>query len=296
MSFSRTTPSPAPGSQPPLVTIGMPTYQRPEGLRRALDCAQAQTHTRLEIIVSENGVADARGYSFMDAVAAADSRVRYVRQPRNLGALGNFRFVLEQARGKYFAWFADDDLCEPDFVSRLVDELEQDAACVVACCDLRVIDAHGQQTGMERLSELYTGAGWNRARRRFFQYPVSNVFYAIYGLYRTELLREAGGRYLAGWRGHNTNTEVPLLAWLATRGEIRALPVALKHYRIHEQSVYSREAQTLSRATALRIKLHIRRQLLSIVAGAELAWREKLDLLVSTLLPRPGRLLRKLAP
>src|SRR6185369_14932342 len=38
----------------PLVSVGVPTYSRPEGLRRALRALTEQTYENLEIIVSDN--------------------------------------------------------------------------------------------------------------------------------------------------------------------------------------------------------------------------------------------------
>ena len=38
----------------PMVTVGIPTFNRPEGLERTLACITKQTYTNLEIIVSDN--------------------------------------------------------------------------------------------------------------------------------------------------------------------------------------------------------------------------------------------------
>ena len=38
----------------PLVSIGIPTYNRPEGLRKLLDSMLNQTYKNIELIVSDN--------------------------------------------------------------------------------------------------------------------------------------------------------------------------------------------------------------------------------------------------
>lgn len=38
----------------PLVSIGIPTYNRSEGLKRPLNCVVNQTYKNLEIIISDN--------------------------------------------------------------------------------------------------------------------------------------------------------------------------------------------------------------------------------------------------
>ncbi|MBU4370171.1 glycosyltransferase [Patescibacteria group bacterium] len=37
-----------------LVSVGIPTYNRPESLRRTLECITSQTYKNLEIIISDN--------------------------------------------------------------------------------------------------------------------------------------------------------------------------------------------------------------------------------------------------
>jgi glycosyltransferase involved in cell wall biosynthesis len=101
----------------PLVTVGIPTYNRPAGLDRTLKCIRGQTYQNLEILVSDNCSETAETRSVALAHARADSRVKYHRQERNIGLEANFKFLLERARGEFFFWAADDDEWTPDFVS-----------------------------------------------------------------------------------------------------------------------------------------------------------------------------------
>ncbi len=47
-----------PSSERPLVSIGIPTYNRSGTLKRAVESALAQDHDRLEVIVSDNASSD----------------------------------------------------------------------------------------------------------------------------------------------------------------------------------------------------------------------------------------------
>jgi glycosyltransferase involved in cell wall biosynthesis len=99
-----------------LVTIGLPTYRRPESLRRAALSALAQDHRDLEVVVSDNGSGDATA-DVCRELAAADPRLRYLQQPVNKGPAANFQAVLDAAEGKYFMWLGDDDWIDPAYVS-----------------------------------------------------------------------------------------------------------------------------------------------------------------------------------
>src|SRR5947199_10799653 len=93
----------------PLVTVGIPTYNRPAGLRRALDCITGQTYRNLEILVSDNCSPGEETAAIVREYQSRDPRISYFRQPTNLGMDGNFKFLLAQAAGPYFFWAADDD-------------------------------------------------------------------------------------------------------------------------------------------------------------------------------------------
>jgi GT2 family glycosyltransferase len=100
----------------PLVSIGIPAYNRPVGLRRTLEFICSQTYSNIEIVVSDNASPDAAIKSVAEEFAARDPRVRYFRQPANIGVAENFRFVLAKASGEYFMWAADDDEWDSKFV------------------------------------------------------------------------------------------------------------------------------------------------------------------------------------
>lgn len=106
----------------PLVTLGVPVFDGGDQLEAALRALQAQTYPRVEILISDNASTDGTE-ALCRRLAEEDRRVRYVRQPTNIGANRNFEFLAREARGELFAWCAHDDLRLPGFVSACVAEL-----------------------------------------------------------------------------------------------------------------------------------------------------------------------------
>lgn len=99
----------------PAVSIGMPVFNGERSLRAALDSLLEQSFTDFEVIISDNASTD-QTESICRDYAARDNRIRYVRQPTNIGVAANFKFVLDEAQGEYFMWAACDDTRSPDFV------------------------------------------------------------------------------------------------------------------------------------------------------------------------------------
>jgi len=105
-------------STPPRVTVGIPTYNRPDGLLRTLQQITAQTHANLEIVVSNNCSTNGLVAAVLNRCAELDPRIRAFHQPENLGIVKNFKFVLRQAASDFFMWAADDDEWDPTFIER----------------------------------------------------------------------------------------------------------------------------------------------------------------------------------
>lgn len=104
-----------------LVTVAIPTWNRAASLRRALESVLSQDYASLEVIVGDNASEDET--DALRREVEKDPRVRWIKHESNIGALRNFESLLELARGKYFAWLADDDWLSPGYVTRCVSVL-----------------------------------------------------------------------------------------------------------------------------------------------------------------------------
>ena len=67
----------------PLVSVGIPTYNRPDGLRRTLECITRQTYKNLEIIVSDNASETDEVEVIAKEYIEKDPRVQYFKQEIN---------------------------------------------------------------------------------------------------------------------------------------------------------------------------------------------------------------------
>lgn len=100
----------------PLVTVGMPTYNNPKGLRRALTLITTQTYSNLEILVSDNASSSDETEKLVKEFSEKDPRIKFFRHETNGGPVFNFKFVLKNAAGEYFMWAADDDEWTNNFI------------------------------------------------------------------------------------------------------------------------------------------------------------------------------------
>lgn len=99
-----------------LVSVGIPSFERPELLKRAIESTVNQTYINLDIHISDNASSNSKEVASCIGLYAADTRIRFTQQAKNIGALGNFRFLIQSARGPAFVLLADDDYWAEDFV------------------------------------------------------------------------------------------------------------------------------------------------------------------------------------
>ena len=111
----------------PLVSVIVPTHNRPEWLREALESVRAQIYRDFEVIVVNDAGADV---STVVASLAAGDRIRLIDHERNQGLAGARNTGVRAARGKYVAYLDDDDIFHPEHLAVLVSELEATGAGV----------------------------------------------------------------------------------------------------------------------------------------------------------------------
>lgn len=100
----------------PLVTIGIPVYNRPEYLHKAIESVLNQTYKNIEIIISDNCSTHPEVRKICHDYAQMDSRIKYFVQQENIGMAPNLTFVVEKATGEYFIWCMDDDWLSENYV------------------------------------------------------------------------------------------------------------------------------------------------------------------------------------
>ena len=161
-------------SSPPTVTVGIPTFNRPIGLERTLNCILNQTFTDLEILVSDNGSTDPAVKRVLDA-SRQDRRVKVVVQATNLGAVANFKFLLRAAQGTYFMWAADDDEWEPDFIEKCMLSVEGRSGVF---CSMKVLYRRTGEISFHRALPL--GEGAYQQATSFMEHFNSSMFYSLH--------------------------------------------------------------------------------------------------------------------
>lgn len=109
---------------PPLVTVGVCTYKRPEGIAKCLrSLIDQQTSIPFDIAVTENDASQGSKAVIEQIAAEAKEKgieIRYYCEPEPNIAIARNRCVTE-CRGEFLAFIDDDEWAEPDWLEKLVE-------------------------------------------------------------------------------------------------------------------------------------------------------------------------------
>ena len=126
----------------PRLSIGLPVYNSAAYVAESIEALLGQTFEDFELIISDNASTDSTG-EICRRYEQLDSRVRYYRQPRNVGLAPNHNFCVTKARGVLFKWAAGDDLYARDLIEKCVAALDEYPDVVLAHSWTAMIDGTG---------------------------------------------------------------------------------------------------------------------------------------------------------
>lgn len=92
----------------PLVTVYIPTFNRVELLKRAVESVRQQTYQNLEIIIVDDCSND-NTHGYLEEITKRDSRIRYFIKEKNSGACVSRNIAIDNAKGEFITGLDDDD-------------------------------------------------------------------------------------------------------------------------------------------------------------------------------------------
>ncbi|MFO1490462.1 MAG: glycosyltransferase family 2 protein [Kiritimatiellia bacterium] len=224
----------------PMVTVVVPTRNRPELLARALASIAAQTWRELQVIVVNDAGCDVAEVVKPFLTRPED---QYLRHDANRGLSAARNTALAAAAGKYVAYLDDDDRWLPHHVETLVTALERAGAAIGYANAIRVRHT--------RVNGEYTESGrtvadepWDRTRM-----VLANYLNPVAFMHTLACVRECGG-----FDERLTRSEdMDLWIRISARHEVLHVPVATCEYRMVDDgsNMTSASAEPFLRARAL---------------------------------------------
>lgn len=174
-----------------MITVVTPTYNRVEYLGNAIDSVLSQTYSDFELIIVDDNPVDSDARKKTEELVGkySDVRIRYLKNPMNLGGAASRNIGIDEAKGEYIAFLDDDDMYLPDRLEVQYKEMVENE------WDVSVMDGatYNYVTGekvAERHQQIKNGMTKDELIRAHLLYHISgtNTF-----MYKASFLKAIGG-------------------------------------------------------------------------------------------------------
>lgn len=134
----------------PKVSVSMVTFNHELWIEEAISSVLEQDLEQVEVVIGDDCSTDSTMLR-VEALAAADSRVRILPTPKKLGPRANYMRTLLACRGEYIHQLdGDDRFCDPAKLSLQTRQLDEDPTLSGVFCTATRIDEHGVVQGGAR--------------------------------------------------------------------------------------------------------------------------------------------------
>lgn len=160
-----------------LVSIILPVYNGADHISESIESVLKQTYQNWELIVVDDCSTD-NTPEIIENFRKSDSRIRILRNERNLKLPMTLNAGFASAKGDYFTWTSDDNMYRSNALEKMVTVLDENPEIDLVYADYSVINDAGEFIYVKRNSE-----------------PSEIRFYNMIGacfMYRRELAENVG--------------------------------------------------------------------------------------------------------
>jgi len=227
----------------PTISICIPTYNGSEYIEECLDSVLEQSYEKFEVLIVDDCSND-NTLEIANTYAEKDSRIRVVKNEKNLGLVGNWNKCIQLAQGEWIKFVFQDDLIESQCLEKMIAVADNDHPFIICRRDFVFNDVSGEviqiyQKFLTELSmdEVFDGKTDISANdiinaqlrmvgrsfhRNFFGEPTSTLLhrdlFKKFGLFNPALIQKCDLEY---WLRIGVNVG------------IRYIPETLAHFRVH---------------------------------------------------------------
>ncbi|WP_180255214.1 glycosyltransferase family 2 protein [Bacillus toyonensis] len=223
----------------PLVSVLIPTYNRPNYFKIALDSVLAQEYPNIEIIITDDSTND-ETYSIVAPLINSFSNLQYFKNSERLGGVKNFQQAFLRSKGEYINFLMDDDFFHPKKIGTMMKHYLKDPEQKIKLVTSyrQPVDGEGNfipdlACTKKRFPNLTLLNGLEAGGSIILDY--NWIGEPTTPLFRKKDLREPFGSFY----GHQYRSAVDMASWLTllAQGDMLYIPDTLSYLRMHESNI-----------------------------------------------------------
>jgi len=220
-------------SRLPLVSVLIPTHNRPDYAELALKSALAQSWANTEIVISDNSDNEETRERFAPYLERHPNIV-YLRAP-GLSPLENFHNCYDHSQGDYLNYLMDDDLWHPQKLERMMSLMLVQPTIGLVTSFRQLIDGDGNFMapipGTERLFDKETLIGGRSLGEMILTNGQNLIGEPTTVLFRRSAVPGRFGMFMG--RQYETMSDISTWLQILSTHDCVYVPEALSYFRIH---------------------------------------------------------------
>jgi len=222
----------------PLVSILIPTFNRPEYCKLALDSALNQTYKNIEIIVGDDSTNDETEQLMRENYLNKYRNIKYYHNEKNLGQFDNDIKLYEMAKGEYINFLMDDDLFEETKIEKMMNYFifDEKQEITLVTSHRAVIDSNGEIKEIFKGTDKIFNDNMVIDGKELGDFILMNIYNCIGEpttvLFRKDKLIEPFGVF----NGRRYGCNVDQASWLnlLSMGKAVYINEVLSYFRVHQ--------------------------------------------------------------
>jgi UDP-D-galactose:(glucosyl)LPS alpha-1,6-D-galactosyltransferase len=216
-----------------LISVLIPTYNRPNYFIQALESAINQTFKNIEIIVCDNSQNN-ETKEIIEPYLKENINLRYYKNEENLGMVGNMRKCLHYAHGELIAFLLDDDMWAPTKLEKIAPWFNDEKVQYVTSPKL-IINENNEGINVENKIFDYDKVMEGKQLAEFALVNDNFIGEPSVVVYRKSALELPFGEF----GGHTFNYMVDLASWfnILKKGKAVYIDETLTYFRRHQNNL-----------------------------------------------------------
>ncbi|MBZ9758802.1 glycosyltransferase [Mesorhizobium sp. ESP6-5] len=124
----------------PFISVAIPTFRRPDTIRRTIDSILQQDFANWELVVSDDEGQGGLSWRIVDDYARADGRIRIVENGRGRGQVENTNNAMLACTGTWIKLLHDDDWLAPGALKRFAEVSKEHPSAAFMTCAANIVE------------------------------------------------------------------------------------------------------------------------------------------------------------
>lgn len=252
----------------PLVSVIIPTYNRPEYFREALESVLAQTYQNIEIFITDNSH-NTKTKELIKPYLEKNSCIMYEHHP-DFDAAGNWAVAQKynNPKAEYVNWLMDDDLFMPNKIAQMIDCYEQNEGIALVTSYRELMGERGEFFSAPDWKPLFnetTRVDGKAAGRHLLMTGLNFIGEPTTVLIKKEYMRNQRELGFSGEEGKYLISDFTTWLYCLQYGDLIYIYEPLSKFRMHEGQQQRAPATMLAGGICMGMEI-------------EYAWKNKIYL------------------